>query len=75
MIGFADVNVDCVQHRVAPPVMHILWGTVKFLITDVLFGRRKMTKARWNNVIAPVLLPLVGYPGGPMMCVITARKG
>lgn len=49
--------------------------TLKFLMTDVVFGRRTMTKARWNNVIAPVLLPLVGYPGGPMMyCMITATK-
>ena len=74
--GFEDVEVECVQHRVAPSVMHIPWVTLKFLITDVLLGSRKMTKARWNNVIAPVLLPLVGYPGGPMMyCVVTARRG
>jgi hypothetical protein len=25
-----------------------------------------MTRARWNNIIAPVLLPFVGSPFGPM---------
>jgi hypothetical protein len=24
-----------------------------------------MTPARWNNVLAPLLLPLVSYPVGP----------
>jgi hypothetical protein len=34
-----------------------------------------MTRARWNNVLAPVLLPLVSAPLGPMTyCMITATK-
>lgn len=61
--------------RVAPSVAHIPWVTLKFLLTDVVFGRRKMTRARWNNVLAPVLLPLVSAPLGPMTyCMITATK-
>ena len=49
--------------------------TLKFLLTDVLLGKRKMTRARWNNVLAPVLLPLVSEPLGPMTyCMITATK-
>jgi hypothetical protein len=49
--------------------------TLKFLLTDVVFGQRKMTRARWNNVLTPVLLPLVGTPLGPMTyCMITATK-
>jgi hypothetical protein len=31
-----------------------------------LFGRRKMTRARWNNVLAPILLPFVSFPLGPV---------
>ena len=74
-VGFQDVHVECVQYRVVPSGMHIPWVTLKFLMTEVVFGSRKMTKARWNNVIAPVLAPLVGYPGGPMTyCVIRATK-
>jgi hypothetical protein len=49
--------------------------TVKFLVTEVLLGEGKMTRARWNNVLAPVLLPLVSAPLGPMTyCMISARK-
>ena len=61
--------------RVAPSVLHIPWVTLKFLWTDVLRGKGEMTQARWNNVLAPVLLPLVSAPIGPMgYCMITARK-
>jgi hypothetical protein len=46
-----------------------------FLIGDVLLGERKMTRARWNNVLAPVLLPLVSWPLGPMVyCIVSATK-
>jgi hypothetical protein len=49
--------------------------TFKFLLTDVVFGERKMTRARWNNVLAPGLLPLVSAPLGPMTYrMISARK-
>ncbi len=41
-----------------------------------MFGKRKINRARWNNVLAPVLLPLVSAPLGPMSCycMITAKK-
>jgi SAM-dependent methyltransferase len=74
-LGFRSIVVDRMQLRVAPSIFHIPWVTLKFLLTDVVFGSRRMTRARWNNIIAPVLLPLVGYPVGPMMyCMITATK-
>lgn len=74
-LGFADVTVEHLQMRVAPSVAHIPWVTLKFLLTDVIFGKRKMTRARWNNVLAPALLPLVSAPLGPMTyCMITAKK-
>ena len=61
--------------RVAPSVAHIPWVTLKFLLTDVMFGKREMTRARWNNVLAPALLPLVSAPLGPMTyCMIVATK-
>lgn len=65
-LGFTDIRVENLQLRVAPSVLHIPWVTLKFLWTDVLSGNSKMTRARWNNVIAPVLLPLVSKPLGPM---------
>ena len=74
-LGFTDIAVERLQLRVAPSVAHIPWVTLKFLMTDVVSGKRKMTRARWNNVLAPVLLPLVSSPLGPMTyCMITATK-
>jgi hypothetical protein len=74
-IGFKEITVEHLQMRVAPSVLHIPWVTLKFLVTDVLLGRRAMTRARWNNVLAPILLPLVSAPLGPMTyCMITAVK-
>jgi cyclopropane fatty-acyl-phospholipid synthase-like methyltransferase len=74
-LGFTAIKVENLQLRVAPSVMHIPWVTLKFLLTDVVFGERKMTRARWNNVLAPVLLPLAGAPLGPMTyCMISATK-
>lgn len=74
-LGFTGITVEHLQMRVAPSVAHVPWVTLRFLLTDVLFGRRKMTRARWNNVLAPVLLPLVSAPLGPMTyCMITATK-
>jgi MPBQ/MSBQ methyltransferase len=74
-LGFEDISVEHLQMRVAPSVAHIPWVTLKFLLSDVVFGDRQMTRARWNNVLAPVLLPLVSAPLGPMSyCMITATK-
>ncbi|HEY6181326.1 MAG TPA: methyltransferase domain-containing protein [Terriglobales bacterium] len=74
-LGFRDITVEHLQMRVAPSVAHIPWVTLKFLLTDVVFGKKAMTRARWNNIIAPVLLPLVSAPLGPMTyCMITATR-
>jgi SAM-dependent methyltransferase len=74
-LGFTGIQVEHQQWRVAPSVAHIPWVTLKFLLTDVVSGKRKMTRARWNNVLAPVLLPLVSEPLGPLTyCMITATK-
>jgi MPBQ/MSBQ methyltransferase len=74
-LGFRNIAVEHLQMRVAPSVAHIPWVTLRFLLTEVLFGHRRMTRARWNNILAPVLLPLVSAPLGPMIyCMITATK-
>jgi MPBQ/MSBQ methyltransferase len=74
-LGFRGITVEHLQLRVAPSVVHIPWVTLKFLVTDVVVGERPMTHARWNNILAPVLLPLVSAPLGPMIyCMITATK-
>jgi MPBQ/MSBQ methyltransferase len=65
-LGFEDITVERIQCRVTPSVLHVPWVTLKFLLTNVLFGKRKMTRARWNNILAPLLMPFVSYPFGPM---------
>jgi cyclopropane fatty-acyl-phospholipid synthase-like methyltransferase len=63
--GFRNIAIERVQSRVTPSVLHVPWVTLRFLITAA-FGRRGMTRARWNNVLAPLLLPFLGYPIGPL---------
>lgn len=65
-LDFRDIWVERMQARVTPSVLHVPWVTLRFLLTSVALGERKMTRARWNNVLAPILLPLVGFPLGPM---------
>jgi MPBQ/MSBQ methyltransferase len=71
-LGFRDIAVEQMQWRVAPSVLHVPWVTLKFLLTNVVFGKRKMTRARWNNILAPVLLPFVSFPVGPMAYYIVS---
>jgi cyclopropane fatty-acyl-phospholipid synthase-like methyltransferase len=74
-LGFTDIRIEKIQLRVAPSTAHIPWVTLKFLIRDVLFGTTRMTRARWNNVLAPCILPFVSWPLGPMTyCIISATK-
>ena len=74
-VGFGEITIEHLQMRVAPSVMHVPWVSLKFLLTEVVFGTRPMTRARWNNVLAPVLLPLVSAPLGPLSyCMISATK-
>ena len=70
--GFRDIVVERVQSRVTPSVLHIPWVTLKFLVSSVVFGAHKMTRARWNNVLAPILLPFVGFPLGPVAYYIVS---
>lgn len=71
-LGFRDIVVERIQARVTPSVLHVPWVTLKFLLTSVLFGRRKMTRARWNNILAPLLMPFVGFPLGPLAYYIVS---
>jgi hypothetical protein len=74
-LEFSEITVEHLQMRVAPSVMHVPWVSLKFLLTEVVFGTRPMTRARWNNVLAPLLLPLVSAPLGPLSyCMVSATK-
>jgi MPBQ/MSBQ methyltransferase len=71
-VGFREIVIEQMQARVTPSVLHVPWVTLKFLLAEVLFGGRTMTRARWNNVLAPILLPFVGFPLGPMAYYIVS---
>ncbi|HKF47171.1 MAG TPA: methyltransferase domain-containing protein [Terracidiphilus sp.] len=71
-LGFRDIVAERIQARVTPSVLHVPWVTLKFLLTSVAFGRRSMTRARWNNILAPLLMPFVGFPFGPMAYYIVS---
>lgn len=74
-LGFRDIRVEPAQWRVAVSVAHVPWVTLRFLLSDVAFGHRDMTRARWNNVLAPLLLPWVSYPLGPLAYfLVTATR-
>ena len=74
-LGFEQILIEPIQARVTLSVLQVPFVTLKFLLTDVIFGSRKMSPARWNNVIAPILLPFVGKPIGPMAYyIVSARK-
>jgi MPBQ/MSBQ methyltransferase len=75
-LGFTGITVERAQLRVAPSTFHIPIVTAKFLLNDVILGKRRMTRARWNNVLAPIILPLLGAPLGPVeYCIVSATKG
>jgi SAM-dependent methyltransferase len=75
-VGFREIVIEQMQARVTPSVFHVPWVTLKFLLTEVLFSGRSMTRARWNNVLAPILLPFVGFPLGPMAYyMVSATRG
>ena len=71
-LGFTHITVERTQARVTFSVLHVPWVTLKFLLATLLFSKRKMTRARWNNVLAPILLPFVGLPFGPMAYYIVS---
>ncbi len=74
-LGFEHIRIEPIQARVTLSVLQVPLVTLKFLLTDVVFGSRKMSPARWNNIIAPVLLPFVGKPIGPMAYyIVSATK-
>jgi MPBQ/MSBQ methyltransferase len=74
-LGFTEIQVERAQFRVAPSIFHIPFVTAKFLLSDVVFGKRGMTRARWNNILAPILLPLLSAPLGPMeYMIVSATK-
>jgi SAM-dependent methyltransferase len=73
--GFRDIRVEDLRWRVAPSAFHIPVVTIRFLYQQLIRGRNRLTRERWNNVLGPILGALLGLPGGQLgYYMITAVK-
>lgn len=58
--GFKDVVIEDISWKVAPSVAHVPWVSLRFLISEMLFGKTKLVKERWNNMVASLLCIIIG---------------
>ena len=58
--GFKDVAIKDISWKVAPSVAHVPWVSLKFLISEMLFGKTKLVKERWDNMVASLLCVIIG---------------
>ena len=73
--GFAVESREDFSWRIAPSVLHVPRVTLKFLAGELLRRRARLSRARWNHVLACVISPAIGL-GRPWFgyYLITARK-
>ena len=58
--GFAVESKENLSWRIAPSVLHVPRVTLKFLLGELLLRRGRLSRARWNHVIACVISPAIG---------------
>ncbi len=58
--GFRQVAMKDVSWSVAPSVAHVPFKVLRFLIKELFFGNKPMTKARWDNLRSPLLTMILG---------------
>jgi len=59
-LGFSQIQMENVSWQIAPSVAHVPITVIQFLFSQWLFGTRKMTKERWDNLKSPVLTMMLG---------------
>lgn len=76
--GFREIEIENISWNIAPSVLHVPLVSLKFLVTEVArewLRGRAVGRERWNNLIAPVLSPLLGMARAHFgYYLITARK-
>lgn len=73
--GFGDLQVEDLRWRVAPSALQIPLVTARFLFTELLLKRSRMTHERWNNVLGPLYGLLLALRGREMSYyLISATK-
>lgn len=55
--GFEDIQVEDASWRVGPSVAHVPWVSLRFLLAQ---DWRELSEQRWNNVLAPLMMLLLG---------------
>jgi len=58
--GFTDIRCEEISWQIAPSVLHTPVVLIRFLLKQLFFGKRKMTRARWGHLRACALAPIVG---------------
>ncbi|WP_051669500.1 SAM-dependent methyltransferase [Bryobacter aggregatus] len=58
--GFNRIEAKEISWNVAPSVAHVPAVTLRFLVTEFLVKRGRLSRERWNNILAPVLTGIVG---------------
>jgi cyclopropane fatty-acyl-phospholipid synthase-like methyltransferase len=73
--GFAVESMENLCWRIAPSVLHVPRVTLKFLAGELLVRRARLSRARWNHVLACVISPAIGLGRRWFgYYLITARK-
>ncbi len=60
MQGLRSIKLEDISWKVAPSVSHVPFKVLKFLWKQVVFGKRPMNKARWDNLRSPLLTMILG---------------
>ncbi|MEL7001545.1 MAG: methyltransferase domain-containing protein [Bacteroidota bacterium] len=59
-IGFRRIKSEDISMRVAPSVAHVPFTVISFLTNELLFGKEKMSRERWDNLKSPLLTMIIG---------------
>ena len=59
-LGFEEMRSEDISWNVAPSVAHVPGTVLFFLIRQLLFGKEKMNKERWDNLRSPLLTIIIG---------------
>ena len=59
-LGFDDVRVEDISWQIAPSVMSVPLVTARFLWSEIVTKKTRLTRRRWQNALAPLLGMAVG---------------
>jgi hypothetical protein len=62
--GFEDIEFTDISWNVAPSIAHVPWVAGRFLVSELIKGRGRISPWRRNHVIASVLSIVLGLHRG-----------